>query len=84
MKKFSLVLSMVLFTIGFAMAQRTVVGQITDQNGEALIGATILAQGTDSGTVTDIDGKYSVNVPNGANALEVSYTGYETQVIEFR
>ena len=82
MKKFSLVLSMVLFTIGFAMAQRTVVGQITDQNGEALIGATILAQGTDSGTVTDIDGKYSVNVPNGANALEVSYTGYETQVIE--
>ncbi len=82
MKKFSLVLSMVLFTIGFAMAQRTVVGQITDQDGEALIGATILAQGTDSGTVTDIDGKFSVNVPSGANALEVSYTGYDTQIIE--
>jgi len=82
MKKFSLVLSLVLFTIGFAMAQRTVVGQITDQDGEALIGATILAQGTDSGTVTDIDGKFSVNVPEGANALEVSYTGYDTQTIE--
>ena len=81
MKKFSLVLSMVLFTIGFAMAQRTVVGQIVDQGGEALIGATVLVKGTDSGTVTDIDGKYSVSVPDGADMLEISYTGYETQTI---
>ncbi len=81
MKKFSLVLSLVLFTMGFAFAQRTVVGQITDGDGAPLIGATILVKGTDSGTVTDIDGKYSVNVPDGANTLELSYTGYETQEI---
>ena len=81
MKKFSLVLSLVLFTMGFAFAQRTVVGQITDDDGAPLIGATVLVKGTDSGTVTDIDGKYSVNVPEGASMLELSYTGYETQEI---
>lgn len=81
MKKFSLFLSFVLFTMGVSFGQRTVVGQVTDDSGTPLIGATILAKGTDSGTVTDIDGKYSVNVPNGATALEISYTGYDTQEI---
>lgn len=81
MKKFSLVLSLVLFTMGFAMAQRTVVGQITGSDGEPLIGATILAQGTDAGTVTDLDGKFTLEVPAGAETIEVSYTGFETQNI---
>jgi len=70
-----------LLCIGSMSAQRTVVGQISDTDGAPLIGATILVKGTDSGTVTDIDGKYSVNVPNGANVLEISYTGYDTQEI---
>ena len=68
MKKLSLVLSLVLFTVGFAMAQRTVSGTITDDGGEPLIGASILVKGTSSGTVTDIDGSYSV-VPSSSSLL---------------
>lgn len=82
MKKISLVLTLVLFAAGFALAQRTVVGMVTDQEGEPLIGASVLVKGTTAGTVSDIDGKYSVAVPAGANVLVISYTGYESQEIE--
>ncbi|MBK7409193.1 MAG: carboxypeptidase-like regulatory domain-containing protein [Saprospirales bacterium] len=78
MKKLSLVLGLVLFSIGAMLAQRTVTGSVTDQNGEALIGASVLVKGTTSGTVSDIDGSYSVRVPEGANVLVFSYTGFET------
>ena len=61
MKKLSLVLSLVLFAVGFTMAQRTVTGTVSlTHSGAPLIGASILVQGTSSGTVTDIDGTYSV------------------------
>jgi TonB-dependent starch-binding outer membrane protein SusC len=66
----------------FAIAQRTVKGKVTDaSSGEALIGANVVAKGTTSGAVTDIDGMYSVTLPASATALEVSYAGYETQTI---
>ena len=81
MKKLSLIMGLLLLCIGVMSAQRTVVGQISDTDGTPLIGATILAKGTDSGAVTDIDGNYSIGVPAGANTLEISYTGYETQEI---
>ncbi len=79
MKRLSLVFSLVLFAVGFAMAQRTVSGTVTDSKGEALIGASILVKGTSNGTVTDIDGKYTLEVPAGGSTLEVSYTGFSTQ-----
>ena len=64
----------------FAFAQRTLSGKITDKsNGEALIGANILVVGTSTGTVTDFDGSYTLEVPAGATELEISYTGYTTQ-----
>lgn len=44
-----------------------------------MIGASVLVKGTTSGTVTDIDGKFSVNVPANAEMLVVSYTGFATQ-----
>ena len=81
MKKLSLVLGLVLFSLGTMLAQRTVTGTVTDQNGEALIGASVLVKGTTSGTVSDIDGSYSVRVPEGADVLVFSYTGFETQEI---
>jgi TonB-linked SusC/RagA family outer membrane protein len=79
MKKLSLVLALVVFACGFAIAQRTISGTITDKGGEPLIGASILVKGTTSGTVTDIDGKYTLAVPEGSNTLIVSYTGFATQ-----
>lgn len=73
---------MVLFATSIALAQRTVYGNVTDENGEPLIGATVLVKGTTVGTVTDLDGKYSVEVPDGANTIVYSYTGYETKEME--
>lgn len=59
-----------------------VTGKITDsQTGEALIGASILIKGTAKGTVTDIDGSYTVDAVPG-DVLEVSYTGYATQELK--
>jgi len=82
MKKLSLVLSLVLFVMGTALAQRTISGTVTDDTGEALIGASILVKGTSTGTVTDIDGTYSITVPDGGTTLIFSYTGYSTQELE--
>ncbi|MDR1780997.1 MAG: TonB-dependent receptor [Tannerella sp.] len=59
---------------------RRVAGAVTDANGEPVIGANILEKGTTNGTVTDVEGHFSLNV--GANAiLQVSYIGYVTREI---
>ncbi|MEK7256983.1 MAG: TonB-dependent receptor plug domain-containing protein, partial [Bacteroidota bacterium] len=74
------VLLLFVVAMGFsslAMAQRTISGKVTDgQTGDPLIGANILVVGTSSGTITDVDGSYSLQVPAGATELEVTYTGY--------
>ncbi|MFK7978569.1 MAG: SusC/RagA family TonB-linked outer membrane protein [Saprospiraceae bacterium] len=61
------------------MAQRTITGTVIDTEGESLIGASVLVKGTTTGTVTDIDGSYSLDVPDGEQTLVFSYTGYATQ-----
>ncbi len=81
MKKTSLVLLLVLFAVGAALAQRTVKGTITDMEGEPLIGASILVKGTSTGTITDFNGAYSLNVPDGSETLVVSYTGFNTKEV---
>ena len=58
-------------------------GKITDQYGEPLIGASILIKGTTQGTVADLEGNYSISLPNNASELIISYTGFssiETQI----
>ena len=65
------------------MVAQTVSGTITDaETGEPLIGANILVVGSSTGTVTDFDGTYSLNLPADAKQLEISYTGYASQVID--
>ena len=54
----------------------TITGIVKDADGEALIGVNILAKGTAQGTVTDYDGTYSFEVPEGAEILVFSYTGF--------
>lgn len=82
LKKFSLVLMLVMSSMVLLVAQRTISGTITDNTGEPLIGATVLVKGTTTGTATDIDGKYTITVPDGITTLQFSYTGFQTQDVE--
>lgn len=74
-----------LFGIGCLqlMAQtRTIKGEVTDaQNGEALIGATVMVEGEKGGTVTDFDGNFSLQVSSSAKKIKVSYIGYIDKVL---
>lgn len=74
-----------LFVIGCLqlMAQtRTIKGEVTDaQNGEALIGATVMVEGEKGGTVTDFDGNFSLQVSSSAKKIKVSYIGYIDKVL---
>ena len=74
-----------LFVIGCLqlMAQtRTIKGEVTDaQNGEALIGATVMVEGEKGGTVTDYDGNFSLQVSSSAKKIKVSYIGYIDKVL---
>ncbi|SEQ81418.1 SusC/RagA family TonB-linked outer membrane protein [Neolewinella agarilytica] len=78
MKRISLVIAIVCFAFSIAIAQRTISGVVQDEAGESLIGASLLVKGTTSGTVTDIDGRFSLAVPANAELLVVSYTGFST------
>ena len=61
---------------------RTITGTVTGTDtGESLPGASIVVKGTTTGTVTDIDGKYSLQVPSGPITLVISFIGYETSEI---
>ena len=64
-----------------AAARLTVSGTVTSDEGEALIGVTIMIKGTDQGTTTDIDGKYSLEVEDDNATLVFSYTGFSTQEV---
>ena len=74
-----------LFVIGCLqlMAQtRTIIGEVTDaQNGEALIGATVMVEGEKGGTVTDFDGNFSLQISSSAKKIKVSYIGYIDKVL---
>lgn len=56
----------------------TLKGNVSDRTGQPVVGANIIVQGTKEGTVTDVNGNFSLNV-NSADILEVSYLGFETQ-----
>lgn len=58
-------------------------GRIVDQNGQPVIGASLFQQGTNNGTVADVDGRFSINVPNGAS-LKVSCLGYQDVIVTAR
>ena len=61
---------------------RKAVGVVTDKTGEAIIGANVIVKGTTNGTITDMDGRFELDVPNNAT-LQVSYIGFNTQEIVF-
>ena len=68
----------VMFTLGTFAQDRTVKGTVLDPMGEAIIGANVMVKGTANGTITDIDGNFSLSVSDDAKFLEISFIGYET------
>ena len=69
-----------LFLSVSAFAQSTITGQVKDATGEPVIGASVLINGTSNGTVTDLDGNFSVSVQPGAT-LTISYIGFQKQQV---
>lgn len=67
---------------GMAQNTKTIHGVITDGNGDPVIGATIKVG--KQGTVTDMDGKYTLSVPNGTHQVEVSYIGMKTRKVNIK
>lgn len=77
-----MVLGMFLLATQTGWSQRSVTGTVTDEgNNDPLIGATVIAAGTTVGTLTDENGQFSLDVPNGTTALEISYTGYSAKTV---
>lgn len=65
-----------------ALAQTTVTGKVVSQeDGEPVIGASIKIEGTKMGTVTDVDGNFSLVAPNGNAKLVISYLGMKSQKV---
>ena len=75
-------LALLLLLPGQSFAQNLrVQGRVLDELGEGLIGAGVVIQGTNTGTITDMDGNFSLSVPQGAT-LEFSCVGYKTLAIQ--
>ena len=81
MKKLLFTLIMFLSVVGFTIAQRTITGIITGFDNEPLVGASVLVKGTTLGTLADSDGKFSLEVPNSATTLLVSFVGFTSQEV---
>lgn len=65
-----------------AAVDRNITGNVTDEKGEGMPGVSVLIKGTQKGTVTDIDGKFSMELPDGPVVLVVSFVGYNSQEVE--
>lgn len=59
---------------------KSITGTVTDAKGEPIIGASVLVKGTSNGTITNLDGKFTLNVTQG-NTLVISYVGYNAKEI---
>ena len=81
MKKVLLILLAVM-TAAQMYAQKTLTGTITDgDTQEPIIGASVQVTGTSSGGVSDLDGHFSIVIPEGRKTVTISYVGYKSQTI---
>ncbi|MCL2650379.1 MAG: SusC/RagA family TonB-linked outer membrane protein [Candidatus Azobacteroides sp.] len=80
MKRLALMLACFFISMGLAIAQnKQVSGTVVDETGEPVIGASVVAKGTTTGTVTDVDGKFSLSVPGSVQTLVIKYLGMQDQ-----
>ena len=80
LKTFRLALTLVLSLIVGTVSAQTVSGNVVDETGEAVIGATVMEKGTKNATVTDFDGNFTINMGD-SKVLVISYIGMQTQEI---
>ena len=59
-----------------------ITGQVVDETGEPMIGVTVVVKGTQIAAVTDLDGNFNLNVPNGKATIELTYIGYKATTVE--
>ncbi|MGE4334248.1 MAG: carboxypeptidase-like regulatory domain-containing protein, partial [Macellibacteroides sp.] len=83
MKKLTFLFLCLVLGIGLATAQTKEVSGtvISAEDAMPVIGASVIVKGTTTGTVTDYDGKFSLNVPTSAKTLVISYIGMESQEV---
>ncbi|MBQ7514109.1 MAG: TonB-dependent receptor [Prevotella sp.] len=84
-QRLTMLLAAMLLTVGTALAQTKVNGTVTSQeDGEPVIGASVLVVGTQVGTVTDANGKFTLTCPEGKNTLRITYVGMEPLEVSAR
>ncbi|WP_421918897.1 SusC/RagA family TonB-linked outer membrane protein [Marinifilum sp.] len=82
MKKLIAIFYFLLLSSVIWAQQRNITGVVFDESGLALPGVNVVVQGTTVGTITNIDGQFSIQVNEGQNALEFSFIGYKSQTID--
>ena len=76
-----LMVSLFLF-VGTALAQTKITGTVLSQeDGQPIIGAAVKVDGTNTGMLTDVNGKFSLTLPEGKKSLTISYLGYEAKTV---
>lgn len=82
-RSFTLVTCLILLVCGQLMAQqKKISGTVKDPQGEPIVGATIVVQGTNIGTLSDGNGAFSISIPESVNEIVVSFIGMETKVVK--
>ena len=80
-KRLMMLLVGLFLSLGMALAQTQISGTVvSSEDGEPVVGASVLVVGTSTGTVTDIDGKFTLTVPEGKK-LRIAYIGMTTQIL---
>ena len=80
MRKYLTMVVLLFMSIPMFAQQHSVKGTVVDQNGQPIIGMTVMEQGTQNGTTTDIDGNYQITLSSGGAVLEFTALGYSTVV----
>ena len=80
MRKYLTMVVLLIMSIPMFAQQHSVKGTVVNQNGQPIIGMTVMEQGTQNGTTTDIDGNYQITVSSGGAVLEFTALGYQTVV----
>ncbi len=79
-KKLTLLISFIFIAANMVLAQSAIKGKVTDKAGQPLVGVSVKVQGTSTGSVTDVNGNYTINTQPNATLI-ATYVGYATQTV---